>query len=96
MDFVVFAVFMLIAGASGIAHHRRARAVVEEWAQECGFTLLEADYACPFSVPFRWMYFRNEAVYRVTVADQRGRRRRGFVRCGTWWRDETEVRWDDE
>jgi hypothetical protein len=52
-----------------------------------------------FAAPHFWTTSRDQVVYHVTVLDQLGRERKGWVRCGSWWfglfSNKAEVRWDE-
>ena len=80
-------------------HFSRSDDVVQKWAQENGFRLIEQKYA-HLKGPFFWTASKGQSVYRVTIEDGDGRRRSGWVLCGSWWgglmSDQAQVRWDDE
>jgi hypothetical protein len=72
----------------------RSRSMLDEWGKANGFEILS----------HREHWFHPDAslrasVYRVTVLDTAGRRRRGTARCGLRWLgllpDNVVVRWDD-
>jgi hypothetical protein len=78
----------------------RGSDMLEDWAKEHGYRLLEKEY-CWFSKgPFVWTSNRNQNVYRITVADTNGRMLRGWARCGGWflglWTHDVEVHWDEQ
>ena len=90
----------LVAGGVLIWHFTRAHSLLESWARENGYELLESSYRNVIKGPFFWTSSRGQVVYRITVRDARGRTRSGWLRCGGWWAglfsDKTEVRWDSE
>ena len=92
--FVIFAVFMLAW------HFSRSRSLLEPWAAENGYRIVESSYRNLVRGPFFWTTSKGQTVYRVTVEDESGRRRSGWVRCGGWFlgllSDRVDVRWDDE
>jgi hypothetical protein len=81
--------------------HARAKSIVQKWATEHGFVVLE------FETPFHtgafsfWTTSRGQIVYSVTVRDGGGIQRKAWVRCGSYigtvlFSDAIEVRWQDE
>ena len=52
----------------------------------------------PFAGPFFWLKSGTETVFRITIRDDTGVSRNGWVLCGNWWGRITprdiEVRWD--
>jgi hypothetical protein len=93
--FVVMAAF---AVASIVWHFGRSRDVLQKWADDNGFQIIESRYA-HWKGPFMWTSSKGQSVYRVTVRDRNGYTRSGWVRCGSWWlglwSDSAQVRWDD-
>ena len=97
----VFAIIVL-AGFVGTVIYvqiRRAQTLLQGWAEEHGYKVLEAQHRLFSKGPYVWSS-RGQAVYRVWVRDREGVERRGWVRCGTWWggvfADKVESRWDEE
>jgi hypothetical protein len=80
-------------------HFARAKAMLQRWTQQNGFHVVDRHYCFLFKGPFFWTTSRGQVVYRVTVEDSAGKRRSGWVRCGSWFfgvlSDRVEVRWDD-
>jgi hypothetical protein len=79
----------------------RAKSIVQKWAAEHGFIVLQ------FESPFHtgafnfWTTSRGQVVYSVTIRDGAGCERKAWVRCGSYigsvpFSDEIEVRWQDE
>jgi hypothetical protein len=92
-------VFMLFLAAVSIAwHFRKSRRVLERWAEQNGYRIVDAEYRHFFKGPFFWTSSKGQTVYRVTV-EMKGGVRSGWVRCGSWWfglmSDKAEVRWDE-
>lgn len=84
----------------GVAwHFGRSSSLLEGWARKNGYRIIDKEYRTFFRGPFFWTTGKDQTVYHVTVEDQHGRRRSGFVRCGGWFlgllSDNVEVRWDD-
>jgi hypothetical protein len=77
---------------------RRSAFLLEEWAVGHHYQVLDRHYCWFCKGPFTWTSSNGQAVYRVTVADERGNRRCGWVRCGGWFwgllSDQVEARWD--
>lgn len=87
----LFAIWVLIW------YLRKARVLLQRWADGNGYSILEARYHYLFRGPFFWSA-SAQIVYRVLVKDHTGNRRMGWVRIGSIWRgifsDEATVRWD--
>ena len=80
---------------------RRSRAALEKWAVQNDIWIIEMEYRIIRRGPFFWTTSNHQTVYRVTVEDRNGNRRRGWVRCGVWFlgvlfSDSVEVRWDEQ
>ena len=92
--FAAFAIFMIAW------HFSRSRSLLEHWADENGYRIVESSYRNFVRGPFFWTTSKGQTVYRVTIEDRGGRVRSGWVRCGGWWlgllSDRVQVRWDDE
>jgi hypothetical protein len=97
--------FAVLAIAAFIAwswlFHARAKAIVQKWAAEHGYVVLQ--FESPFHTgAFRWWTTsRGQVVYCVTIRDGAGCERKAWVRCGSYrgsvlFSDEIEVRWQDE
>jgi len=77
----------------------RGRSLLERWAAEQRFEIVESRLCVFFRGPFLLVGY-GSAVYRVTVRGESGMLRHGFVRCGSlWhgvWRNNYEVKavWD--
>ncbi len=80
-------------------HYSRSNTLLEEWARRHGLRIISSEYRYFFRGPFFWTPSKGQTVYRVTVADDQGHERRGWVRCGGWFlgllSDKVEVRWDE-
>ena len=80
-------------------HYSRSSAILEKWAAENGFEILERSYRHFFRGPFFLRTTKHQTVYRVTVRDKAGNVGTGWVACGSWWwglwSDEAKVRWDE-
>jgi len=79
-------------------HFRRGASLLSGWAERNGYQVVHSEYRYFFRGPFFWTTSNGQAVYRVTVADQAGNARSGWVRCGGWLlgllSDHVEARWD--
>ena len=73
--------------------------LLDRWAERTGYRIIDADYRNVFRGPFFWTTSKGQTVYRVTIQDENGRTRSGWVRCGGWWfglwSDHVEARWDE-
>lgn len=80
--------------------YSRSRSMLEGWAKQNEYELLNSDYRYLRKGPFTWTSSKNQTVYYVTVRDKQNRVRSGWVCCGGWWRglyaNRAEVRWDDK
>jgi hypothetical protein len=80
-------------------HFSRSHSMLQRWADRNGYHIINRHYRHLFKGPFFWTSSRRQTVYSVTVVDQHGRRRTGWVRCGGWFlgllSDHVDVRWDD-
>lgn len=97
---LLFAVFVITLVILAWAwHFSRSRSILQKWADDNGYQLLQAEYRWFRKGPFFWRASRDQVVYYVTVRDQLGRERRGWVRCGSWllgmFSNRADVRWED-
>jgi len=80
-------------------HFSRSSAILEKWANENGFEILEKSYRQFLRGPFFFRASKHQTVYRVTVRDKAGQVGTGWVACGSWWwglcSDQATVRWDE-
>jgi hypothetical protein len=80
-------------------HFARSAAILQKWADENGYEILEKSYRYFFRGPFFFRTTKEQTVYRVTVRDKAGQVRTGWVACGSWWwglwSDQAKVRWDE-
>ena len=83
-----------------IWHYTRAASILERWAAQNGYRIIEREIRPIRRGPYFFTTGRSQAVYRVTVEDREGGIRRGYVRCGGWFlgmfSDHADVRWDPE
>jgi hypothetical protein len=97
---VVFAtLFVVVAILVMRWHFSRSAAILQRWADEKGYEVLEKSYRYFFRGPFFFRASKEQAVYRVTVRDKAGNVGTGWVACGSWWfglwSDQAQVRWDE-
>lgn len=94
--FVVLIVALAIAAT--IAQNARARSMLTAWAARERLTLVSSERCWFWLGPFWLRSGKDNVVYRVTVRDEDGRMRRGYVRCGGFflgmWSDAVAVEWD--
>ena len=90
---------LLIAGSIWWSS-THSRTIIENWAADNGYYLIDAHAPFVGRGPFFWTTSRGQTVYRVTVEDSSGQTRLVWARCVNWlWQslsDQIEVRWDDE
>ncbi len=93
-------IVLAVVGIVSLAwHFSRSRSVLEQWAEENGFEILQSEYRNVTRGPFFWTTSRGQTVYYVRVRDPQGMERTGWVRCGGWFlglmSDKAEVRWEN-
>ena len=97
---ILFAVAAVVGVLSIAWHFGRSRSLLETWAAENGYRIISSQYRFLARGPFFWTTSKSQSVYRVEVQDPAGRRRTGYVRCGTWLggllSNKVEARWDDD
>src|SRR5215203_3704968 len=94
-------VLVVVIGLASMAwSFSRSRSLIQEWADENGYRVVEAKYRWIVRGPFFWTTSKSQTVYRLTVEDAHGNLRRGWVRCGSWlaglWSHRVDVRWDED
>jgi hypothetical protein len=81
--------------------HRSSRSnqMIDDWAAAHGYRVINTEHRNFIRGPFFWTTSKGQTVYHVTFADAEGRRRRAFVRCGSWlgglWSDKVDVAWEE-
>jgi hypothetical protein len=85
--FPILAVFgiAIFIFVTTIWHFSRSRSVLEQWADQSGFEILHSEYRNFARGPYFWTTSKGQTVYYVTVRDNRGHVRTGWVRCGGWF-----------
>lgn len=79
----------------------RSKMILEKWTIENGFQIIDSKKAF-FRGGFGWLTTsRNQKVYSITVRDEKGRERSGWLRCGSYfggifWSDKAEVKWKED
>jgi hypothetical protein len=90
---------VLLAASLMFWHLKRSRELLERWADDNRYQIVESSYRHLLRGPFFWTSSKGQTVYRVTVRDAKGVERSGWVRCGSWWTglfsDKVEVRWEE-
>jgi hypothetical protein len=76
----------------------RSEDLIDGWAQANGLTIVAKEARGFLRGPMFWTTAKGQTVYRITVRDQRGSQRTGWIRCGGRWMglysDKVDVRWD--
>lgn len=76
----------------------RSEQLIDRWAREHNYQLIERTYLWFSRGPFFWRSSKGQTVYYVTLLDDQGNMRRAWVRCGGWflglWSDKIAVEWD--
>ena len=90
---------ILIAILAMIFHFGCAQNVLETWARDNGYEIIDSEYRHLMKGPFFLRSGKGHAVYHVTVRDRDGNIRRGYVRCGSWLAgllsDHVTVEWEE-
>lgn len=77
----------------------RAQSVLEQWASQNGYEIVESERRILRRGSFWWRTGKGQKVYRVRIVDRTGRQRSGYVRCGGMFlgmmSDAADVEWDD-
>jgi hypothetical protein len=103
---ILYSVFFAVLAISGFIgwcwmFHARAKSIIQKWAAEHGYVILQCDSPFHTGAFSFWTTSRGQIVYSVTVRDATGRERKAWVRCGSYtgsvlFSDKIEVRWQDE
>ena len=95
---IVFILIIAVAVPLWVWYFNRSRELVSEWASYNRLTLVSVERKLFWLGPFWWRTGKGQAVFRVTVRDEAGRRRSGYVRVGGFWSgllcDQVTVVWD--
>lgn len=82
-----------------IVEFTRPIAILNQWASENRFAILNSERRYIRRGPFFWTTSRGQVVYYVRVQAETGEIKSGWVRCGNWWLgvfvNQAEVRWDE-
>lgn len=96
---VVAAVFILGVPAVQFALRHRQPFLVQRWARDKGFRILECEVRSTMKGPFTGKTGRGQYVCHVRVRDSENRERSAWLRCtdvSIFTSDKTEVVWDTE
>src|SRR5262245_53945918 len=66
-------------------HFGRSNSLLNQWATRNGYRIIRQEYRYFFKGPFFWTSKNGQSVYYVVVEDTVENKRRGWVRCGSWW-----------
>jgi hypothetical protein len=91
--------FLLFVIGSVIWSYRRSADMLRNWAAQNHYRLVAYTRSGGLFTPFFWTTSKSQVIFRVTVEDDYGTRRSGWVRCGNWLSgmlsDQIDVRWDE-
>jgi hypothetical protein len=77
----------------------RSQDILENWAAQNGFKIINSEIRWLFQGPYTWYHFRGQTVFRVKVRDRVGQERLGWVCCGGFLvgvlSDDASVIWDN-
>jgi hypothetical protein len=92
--------FVIVGGIVIWSHlmflRRDAPAAMKRWAKENGYRLVRQDYRPVLRGPFFGTTSLNQMVFRITVRDEQGGSKTGWLCIGTYWWpsvDQIEVFW---
>lgn len=78
----------------------RSEALIDGWANDNHLTVVRKEARTLRRGPMFWSTAKGQTVYRITVREQHGMERSGWIRCGERWRGlyshKVEVRWDHQ
>jgi hypothetical protein len=78
----------------------RSISLLDEWAERNDYEIIQSERRHLLKGSFTWTSSKGQTVYFVTIRDQQGNLRSGWVRCGGFltgmFSDNTEVHWNDE
>lgn len=100
METVFMAILFLILGIGMMAWSiSRSSQLLERWASENNYKILESKICWFNKGPFFWTTFRGQMVYRVVVRTPNAKIQHGWVRCGGRWlgllQDDVEEEWEN-
>ena len=94
----VLVLVVLVGGMLARWQLKRADEILCRWAQEEGMEVVSAHKRYFRTGPFFFRHGRGQFVFRITVRDQAGVERTGWLRVGGWlagvMSDKTKVIWD--
>jgi len=77
----------------------RSLTILNDWARENGFRILSSERRYLRRGPFWWRTGKGQEVFYVTVEEETGEIRSGYVRCGSYFAgllsSRADVEWDD-
>ena len=93
--FIVFGAFFV---GLMLFTYGRAYAILDSWAAQNGYEIVEKRQAWLNRGPFFWTSNKNQVVFLVIVRDRHGIQRKGWVRVGHWlfgmFFDQADVAWE--
>ncbi len=96
---VFFILLIIVTIAALILKTSRSQSLLDQWAQQNGFRIVNSERRMLMRGPMFLTTTKGQEVYYVTVEDQAGKVRSGYVRCGGkmlgMLSDNVDVRWDD-
>lgn len=96
---LVAVLIIVLATAYVLWTLKRARDRLNQWAQANSYRIIESDRRSFFRGPYFWRASESQAVFRVTVQDNNGNTRRGWVRIGSYLfglhSSQVGVTWDE-
>ena len=91
-------IFMAVLWKLAVRQNRRCFTLMDQWAAENGFRIIERTYEQLWHGPFWWRWWYTDfAVYRVVVENPDGHRLTAHIRVSGWFRPtDLTVRWEHE
>lgn len=100
LPIILIVMLLITVGLATMAYRdRRSNELIQQWAADNGYRVLNAECRRFFRGPFFWTSSKSQTVYYVTFLDRHGWERRAYVRCGSWlggpWSDKVNVAWEE-
>ena len=95
---LLFGLAIMVAIGSFVWSNRRAASMIDTWAHQHGFHILQREQRWFRKGPYFWKSSKNQQVWYLTLIDPQGMQRRAWVRCGGhFWgmfKDAIDVEWE--
>ena len=98
-SYILIVIVIAVVAVISLAWQKsRSEALIDGWARANGLIIVAKESRAFLRGPMFWTTSKGQTVYRITVRDQYGSQRTGWIRCGGRWMglysDKVDVRWD--